>query len=62
MAPEVDAGATRRVVGPGKPLHLVELLIADHHMMKWCEDHDIGYVLGLARNARLTRVLGAAMH
>ena len=31
-------------------------------LMKWCEGHDIGYVLGLARNARLTRVLGEAMH
>ncbi len=31
-------------------------------LMKWCEDNDIGYVLGLARNARLTRVLGKTMH
>ena len=31
-------------------------------IMKWCEDHDIGYVLGLARNRRLERALGAAMH
>ncbi len=30
-------------------------------LMKWCEDNDIGYVLGLARNSRLTRVLGKAM-
>ena len=30
-------------------------------IMKWCEAHDIGYVLGLARNARLVRALGAAM-
>ncbi len=30
-------------------------------IMKWCEEHDIGYVLGLARNRRLERVLGAAM-
>ena len=30
--------------------------------MKWCEDNDIGYVLGLARNSRLARMLGEAMH
>ena len=31
-------------------------------IMRWCEAHDIGYVLGLARNARLERVLSATMH
>ncbi len=31
-------------------------------IMKWCEDHRVDYVLGLARNRRLTRALGAAMH
>ena len=30
-------------------------------IMKWCEEHDIGYVLGLARNPRLVRALGAQM-
>ena len=30
-------------------------------ILRWCEDHDIGYVLGLARNARLVRVIGAQM-
>ena len=30
-------------------------------IMKWCEEHHIGYVLGLARNRRLERALGAAM-
>jgi hypothetical protein len=29
--------------------------------MTWCEDHDIGYILGLARNARLVRMLGSAL-
>ena len=28
-------------------------------VMRWCEEHDIGYVLGLARNARLVRALGS---
>jgi hypothetical protein len=31
-------------------------------IMRWCEDHRVGYVLGLARNARLVRALGAALH
>ena len=31
-------------------------------IMQWCEDHGVGFVLGLARNQRLTRALGAAMH
>ena len=31
-------------------------------IMKWCEEHDVGYVLGLARNRRLVRALGAQMH
>ena len=31
-------------------------------LMTWCEDNGIGYVLGLAKNSRLTRMLGEAMH
>ena len=31
-------------------------------IMKWCEEHDVGYVLGLARNRRLVCALGAQMH
>ena len=31
-------------------------------IMRWCEDHDVGYVLGLARNARLVRAIGGQMH
>ena len=31
-------------------------------ILRWCEDHDIGYVLGLARNARLVRAVGAQIH
>ena len=30
-------------------------------IMSWCEDNDIGYVLGLARNGRLVRAIGAQM-
>jgi hypothetical protein len=30
-------------------------------LMRWCEDNGVGYVLGLARNTRLTRLLGQAM-
>ena len=31
-------------------------------IMRWCEEHDVGYVLGLARNRRLVRAVGAQMH
>ena len=31
-------------------------------LMKWCEEHGVGFVLGLARNQRLVRALGGAMH
>ena len=30
-------------------------------LMSWCEEHDVRYVLGLARNQRLLRALGRAM-
>ena len=30
-------------------------------LMKWCEDHGVGFVLGLARNRRLARALGGEM-
>ena len=30
-------------------------------IMRWCEDNGIGYVLGLARNVRLVRAIGAEM-
>jgi len=31
-------------------------------IMGWCEHNRVGYVLGLARNARLVRALGAPLH
>ena len=30
--------------------------------MRWCEERGIGYVFGLARNARLVRAIGRQMH
>jgi len=30
-------------------------------LMRWCEDHDLGYILGLARNARLADLAAPAM-
>jgi hypothetical protein len=30
-------------------------------IMRWCEDNGIGYVLGLARNARVVRAIGGQM-
>jgi hypothetical protein len=31
-------------------------------LMSWCEEHRVEYVLGLARNARLVRAIGAELH
>ena len=31
-------------------------------LMKWCEDHGVGFVPGLARNQRLIQALGGAIH
>jgi hypothetical protein len=31
---------------------------ARESIMRWCEEHDVDYVLGLARNARLVRAIG----
>ena len=30
-------------------------------IMSWCEDNDVFYVLGLARNSRLVRAIGEAL-
>jgi hypothetical protein len=35
---------------------------AREELMSWCETHDIHYVFGLARNARLQRAIGAELH
>jgi len=34
---------------------------AREELMAWCEQHEVDYVLGLARNARLQRALGGEM-
>jgi hypothetical protein len=31
-------------------------------LMRWCEEHEVDYVFGLARNQRLRRIIGAEMH
>jgi hypothetical protein len=31
-------------------------------LMRWCEENHVDYVLGLARNARLQRILGKELH
>ncbi len=31
-------------------------------LMRWCEEHAVDYILGLARNQRLGRILGPHMH
>jgi hypothetical protein len=32
------------------------------HILKWCEEHDMDYVIGLARNTRLQKILGKELH
>ena len=32
------------------------------NLMRWCEDHGVDYVFGLAKNGRLTRVIGKELH
>jgi hypothetical protein len=32
------------------------------NLMRWCEENHVNYVLGLARNARLQRILGRELH
>jgi len=32
------------------------------HLMRWCEDNGVDYVFGLAKNARLTRIIGRELH
>jgi len=31
-------------------------------ILKWCEDHDVDYIIGLAKNKRLTRAIGGELH
>ena len=31
-------------------------------IMNWCESHGVGFILGLAKNARLKRILGKELH
>lgn len=32
------------------------------HLMRWCEENTVDYVFGLAKNARLTRIIGGELH
>jgi hypothetical protein len=32
------------------------------HIMRWCEDNQVDFVLGMAKNTRLTKILGKEMH
>jgi hypothetical protein len=32
-----------------------------HRMLRWCERHDVGYIVGLAKNARLNKAAGIGM-
>jgi hypothetical protein len=32
------------------------------NLLRWCEEHGVDYVIGLAKNSRLTRILGGELH
>lgn len=32
------------------------------HLMRWCENHGVDYLFGLAKNRRLLRILGGELH
>ncbi len=32
------------------------------NIMRWCEEHDVGFILGLAKNKRLGRAIGKELH
>ena len=32
------------------------------NLMRWCEEHQVDYLFGLAKNGRLTRILGKELH
>ena len=32
------------------------------NIMRWCEEHDVGFILGLAKNKRLKRAIGKELH
>ena len=32
------------------------------NIMRWCEEHDVGFILGLAKNKRLKRAIGQELH
>ena len=33
-----------------------------NELMSWCESHRVDFVLGMARNQRLRKIIGAEMH
>ena len=33
-----------------------------NELMSWCEDHQVDFLLGMARNQRLRKIIGAEMH
>ncbi|NIP14929.1 MAG: IS1380 family transposase [Gammaproteobacteria bacterium] len=73
-ASNIDAAAgseeeLERIVGrirerwPGTRIHIRgDSGFCREWLMHWCEANDIGYVLGLARNSRLVRMLGERMN
>lgn len=52
-----------RQVWPGVPIVLrADSGFCREYLMRWCEAHGVDYLFGLAKNARLLRILGRQMH
>jgi hypothetical protein len=50
-------------VWPNVPIVLrADSGICREHLMRWCEANDVGYLIGLAKNRRLFRILGGELH
>jgi hypothetical protein len=71
---DIDASAgaveeVQRIVGQVRAFwpHVEIILRADSGfarevLMRWCEEHSVDYVFGLAKNVRLNRALGRELH
>jgi hypothetical protein len=62
---ELDSDAQQRMPGVRPTVKII--LRADSGfcwdaLMSWCEEHGVGYVFGLARNAKLVQIIGQQWH
>jgi hypothetical protein len=47
-----------------EPVTLSEIRLwrCRENIMRWCEEHDVGFILGLVKNKRLGRAIGKELH